>query len=58
LAHGIGLETGIHRERVKKLYFSTNIVPQRLFESGFKFEYDLTTSLEEWRSISHSGDFD
>jgi nucleoside-diphosphate-sugar epimerase len=58
LAQGMGLETGIHRERVKKLYFSTNVLPQRLFESGFKFEYDLTTSLEDWRRISHSADFD
>lgn len=57
-AHAMGIETGIHRERVKKLYFSTNIVPERLFECGFKFEYNLTSALEEWRRISHSGDFD
>jgi NAD dependent epimerase/dehydratase family enzyme len=58
LAHGIGFQTGIHRERVKKLYFSTNIVPQRLCDSGFKFQYNLMSSLQEWRRISLRSDFE
>jgi len=53
-----GLKTGINRDRVKKLWFSTNIRPQRLVASGFKYSYDLETSLVEWKRESRQRDFD
>jgi nucleoside-diphosphate-sugar epimerase len=56
--HSAGLKTGINRDRVRKLWFSTNILPKRLVESGFKFSYDLESSLVEWKRESALRDFD
>jgi NAD dependent epimerase/dehydratase family enzyme len=56
--HSAGLKTGINRDRVRKLWFSTNILPKRLVTSGFKFSYDLESSLIEWRRGSALKDFD
>jgi nucleoside-diphosphate-sugar epimerase len=56
--HSAGLKTGINRDRVRKLWFSTNILPKRLVTSGFKFSYDLESSLIEWRRESALKDFD
>ncbi|MET4456758.1 NAD-dependent epimerase/dehydratase family protein [Bradyrhizobium sp. RT3b] len=53
-----GLKTGINRDRVRKLWFSTNILPKRLVTSGFRFSYDLESSLVEWRRESALKDFD
>lgn len=58
LLHGVGLKTGINRDRIRKLWFSTNILPKRLVASGFKFDYDLASSLAEWRRESSVKDFD
>jgi GlcNAc-P-P-Und epimerase len=57
-AHRIGIATGINRERIKKLYFSTNILPKRLVDSGFTFGHDLVSSLREWKQASRVQDFD
>jgi nucleoside-diphosphate-sugar epimerase len=54
----VGLKTGINRDRVRKLWFSTNILPKGLVTSGFKFSYDLESSLIEWRRESALKDFD
>jgi nucleoside-diphosphate-sugar epimerase len=54
----IGIRTGINRERIRKLWFSTNILPRRLIEDGFTFEYDLERSLTEWKSESRGKDFE
>lgn len=48
----LGWRTDINRERVMKLMNSTNIVPKRLGEWGYTFEYDLHASLEDWKSES------
>jgi nucleoside-diphosphate-sugar epimerase len=56
--HSAGLKTGINRDRVRKLWFSTNILPKRLVASGFKFSYDLESSLVEWKRESARKDFD
>ncbi|WBL80303.1 NAD-dependent epimerase/dehydratase family protein [Bradyrhizobium xenonodulans] len=56
--HAIGINTGINRDRVRKLWFSTNILPKRLVECGFKFSYDLESSLAEWKRESCLKDFD
>lgn len=56
--HKMGIKTGINRERIRKLWFSTNILPKRLVASGFKFEYDVASSLREWKSDSGASDFD
>jgi GlcNAc-P-P-Und epimerase len=58
LLHAIGIKSGINRERIRKLWFSTNILPKRLIASGFKFEYDMASSLAEWNRESASKDFD
>jgi len=58
MLHRIGIETGINRERIKKLYFSTNILPKRLVDSGFKFNHDLAGSLQEWKQSSRVQAFD
>jgi nucleoside-diphosphate-sugar epimerase len=58
MLQAVGIRTGINRERVKKLWFSTNILPKRLVVSGFQFEYSLVSSLEEWKRGSSVKDFD
>jgi nucleoside-diphosphate-sugar epimerase len=42
----------IHPDRVRKAATPTHIVPQRLRELGFKFNYDFRSSLDHWRSVS------
>jgi GlcNAc-P-P-Und epimerase len=54
----IGINTGINRARVQKLWLSTNIVPKRLLERGFAFKYKLDGSLRDWRHDSTENDFD
>lgn len=58
MLQAVGLKTGINRDRIRKLWFSTNILPKRLIASGFKFDYDLASSLAEWRRESSVKDFD
>jgi nucleoside-diphosphate-sugar epimerase len=58
ILQAIGIRTGINRDRIKKLVFSTNILPKRLVASGFLFEYSLVSSLEEWKRGSSVKDFD
>jgi hypothetical protein len=53
-----GLKTDINRARVRKLYQSTNMVPKRLQEVGFKYRYDLAAGLSAWKQSSRMGDFD
>jgi hypothetical protein len=54
----VGIKTGINRDRIKKLWFSTNILPEHLIASGFKFDYDLASSLVDWHRESSIKDFD
>ena len=42
----------IHPARVRKAATPTHIVPQRLKELGFRFNYDFRSSLDHWRTIS------
>jgi nucleoside-diphosphate-sugar epimerase len=58
MLHTVGIKTGINRDRIRKLWFSTNILPKRLVASGFRFDYDLASSLAEWRRESTIKDFD
>ncbi len=58
MLHKVGIKTGINRERIRKLWFSTNILPKRLAASGFRFEYDVVSSLDEWKHESRVQDFD
>jgi GlcNAc-P-P-Und epimerase len=58
MLQAVGLRTGINRERIRKLWFSTNILPKRLLASGFQFEYSLLSSLQEWKRGSSVKDFD
>ncbi|GAL11905.1 UDP-glucose 4-epimerase [Vibrio astriarenae] len=46
LFKGFGL--GINPERITKLVKSTNIEPQFLAQSGYEYQYDLSSSLKDW----------
>lgn len=54
----VGLKTDINRARVRKLYQSTNVVPERLREVGFQYRYDLAAGLAAWKQSSRMSDFD
>ncbi|KJC62757.1 3-beta hydroxysteroid dehydrogenase [Bradyrhizobium sp. LTSPM299] len=58
ILHKVGIKTGINRDRIHKLWFSTNILPKRLVASGFRFDYDVASSLDEWKRDSRIKDFD
>jgi GlcNAc-P-P-Und epimerase len=45
----LGLKTDINRARVRKLYQSTNMVPNRLKEAGFGWRHDLPAGLSAWK---------
>jgi nucleoside-diphosphate-sugar epimerase len=47
-----GGKSPIHPVRVRKAATPTHIVPTRLKELGFKFEYDFRSSLAHWLSVS------
>jgi len=54
----VGLKTDINRARLRKLYQSTNMVPKRLPETGFRYRYDLIAGLLAWKQSSRITDFD
>jgi GlcNAc-P-P-Und epimerase len=54
----LGLKTDINRVRVSKLYQSTNMVPKRLPEAKFVYQYDLRAGLSAWKASSTISDFD
>jgi len=43
-----GKKLGIHPDRVKKLMISTNISGKKLSESGYQFQYNLETGIQDW----------
>ena len=57
VANAVGLRNPIHRDRIRKLYESTNIVPRWLVDNGFQFQTDLNSALAEWREQSPGGRF-
>jgi len=48
----LGLRNSINRARIRKLYRSTNILPDKLAELGFEYRYDLMQSIRHWREMS------
>jgi nucleoside-diphosphate-sugar epimerase len=54
----LGMKTDINRARVRKLYQSTNMVPNRLKEAGFNWQHDLVAGLAAWKQASRMQDFD
>jgi nucleoside-diphosphate-sugar epimerase len=54
----VGIGTSINRARVRKLLYSTNIVPRKLVESGFEYRYDLRSSLAQWAATSPTRSFE
>jgi GlcNAc-P-P-Und epimerase len=54
----LGFRTDINRARLRKLYQSTNMVPKRLPNSGFQYQYDLPAGLAAWKQSSRTTDFD
>jgi len=48
----LGIETPIHRDRIRKLAFSTNVFPKQLTARGWRFRYDLTDALRRWKNAS------
>jgi GlcNAc-P-P-Und epimerase len=55
--NAVGLRNPIHRQRLKKLYESTNIVPAWLEKNEFEYGTTLETALREWRDESADGRF-
>ena len=53
----LGIRTSINRARIRKLYKSTNIVPQKLREMGFQYRYGLKQSLQHWLEMSEGAQF-
>ena len=47
-----GSRNPIHPVRVKKAATPTHIVPQKLIDMGFEFEYSFLRSLEHWRQVA------
>jgi GlcNAc-P-P-Und epimerase len=56
LLNAAGLKT-FDPDRVKKLFNSTNVVPQRLVEEGFPYETDLRGGITRWRDAEPQGEF-
>ncbi len=56
LLNAAGLKT-FDPERVKKLFNSTNVVPQRLVDEGFPYETDLREAIGRWREAEPRGEF-
>lgn len=57
-ANALGIKNPIHRDRIRKLNESTNIVPKWLIDNGFRFRTDLKSALQEWKSQSRGGRFE
>lgn len=57
VANATGIRNSIHRDRLRKLYQSTNIVPQWLVDNGFEFRTDLESALQTWKAESPDGRF-
>jgi GlcNAc-P-P-Und epimerase len=55
---GFGLKNDINRARIRKLYQSTNMIPRRLEDVGFRYSYDLVGGLSAWKRSSQVTDFD
>lgn len=52
IVSALGFKNDINRERVRKLFNSTNIYPKRLLDEGFDFRYDIVGSLADWKTTS------
>jgi nucleoside-diphosphate-sugar epimerase len=50
----MGMKTSINRARLMKLVSSNNIMPKRLVEAGFQYNYDLDASLTDWKRDSQN----
>ncbi|WP_420414603.1 NAD-dependent epimerase/dehydratase family protein [Roseibium sp.] len=50
--NALGFKNGINRARIQKLVVSTNIVPAKLVASGYAYETDLDSALEDWSKTS------
>lgn len=50
----VGLRNSIHPRRVQKLFYSTNINSSLIVEQGFKFKYDLESSLIDWKQYGNN----
>jgi nucleoside-diphosphate-sugar epimerase len=58
LMNSVGVRTSINRSRIAKLYHSTNVVPTKLNDLGFRGWSTLSEGLRRWRSMSSSGEFE
>ncbi|MBV6644185.1 MAG: NAD(P)-dependent oxidoreductase [Cyclobacteriaceae bacterium] len=47
--NSLGLKNSIHHRRIQKLYHSTDIYPENGLKLGYKFKYDLESSLRDWK---------
>jgi len=49
--NSMGLKNGVHHRRIEKLYYSTDIYPANALAAGYRFQYDLRTALQDWRTV-------
>lgn len=53
----LGLCNSFHPERIRELYRSTNVVPKKLCEAGFRFATDLQGAIHRWYEEEPYGHF-
>jgi hypothetical protein len=54
LIDAMGAKNPINRQRMRKLIYSTNVVPKRLIEDGYPFAYDLRSAIGDWLASDES----
>jgi hypothetical protein len=48
----MGIQQPISPVRVRKLFRSTNVEPERLQQLGYQWKFDLPAALRDWRQDS------
>lgn len=51
----LGVKNSIHYRRIQKLYFSTNLSSECLYQSGFSLAYSFRQALRDWKLDCKSG---
>lgn len=50
------LKNPFHPRRIQKLFYSTNMSVDAALSIGFRFQYDLSSAIRDWRMSSDGGD--
>ncbi len=49
LSSVFGVKQPVHPARIKKLKVDNTIIPKFLIDSGYTYNFDLKTSLDDWK---------